>query len=298
MKTRYEIRGLKLTKLEAALEKYEKKRPLFTDADIAKALCSIIEAERAKKFRRADEELISEAVDALLLLSDADEDEISDSVEKVRKRTLARAAELAAPRLSEKGLPRSAKWLIPIAVIISLIAAAGSVSADLKRYEPGTWNERIPSFEAEKREKTGVEVTLEDGTTVIKSLPIDADDMPETLDELYDAMDNEDLLLPFALPDGYGVKIVSYGDCVIFKDAELLIIGDKGPISVDITTDRSWAVEMEFERIGEYDVVVSFVEEENQYYATTIYKGIRYHIITSDKENVYTILNSLEERRK
>ena len=215
-------------------------------------------------------------------------------MEKVRKRTLARAAELAAPRLSEKGLPRSAKWLIPIAVIISLIAAAGSVSADLKRYEPGTWNERIPSFEAEKREKTGVEVTLEDGTTVIKSLPYDPDDMPETLDELYDFLDCPDIVLPYGLTEGT-VRIDLCVDCVQFKKADLTILLDNDQVSMRILTNQTWNIATKGERIGAFEV--SLFELDGIHRGDIMYKNTYYVIEAKNEDSLYKIINSLEERK-
>ncbi len=287
---------LKLSKLERKLSKYEKKNPCRSDADIAKAICSVIDRERRKRFVKPDEELIAEAVDALLLLSGENKTALSEGAKTVRDRALSAADALQS---AEDGKERERsrvrlKWIIPVAVAVSLLAGAAAVVA--YRYVPPAkdykkYMEEMAPFETAK---VGELYTLEDGKEIIKG-PRTNVNRTETLEELDDLMDTPGLLLPYELPEGFSVRIDNYANLKQCKSAELTISDGERLSSVYIETNGSWGVELEFQRIGKYDVYV--MELDGVYRGEFIYRGNWYLVEAATEEALNAIINSLEERK-
>ena len=285
-------KDFKLTKLEKKLLKYEKKNPCRTDADIARALRSVIDRERNKKFLRPDEELISEAADAFILLAGVDKGEIARASERVRERVFARAAETEDPAPASGFAPhRLFKWLIP-AVILITVAAATAVMA--YRYIPAStgYKEFMKEMEPIDTAKVGEKYTLEDGREIIKG-PKMKKMKVDNLEELEEFMDTPGLILPYCLPEGYTVRVDYIADFNITKAAELTVSDGKQNSTIRIDTNESWEVELELERIGKYDVYA--MELDGKYWGQFMYKDNSYRIETPTKEILEIIINSLEE---
>lgn len=267
------------SKLEEKLLQYK----IENKQEMLNAVKSILKEEESKESNEQDIDLIDEAVDAILSFDGVDTDELDAEADELADKIINESGEKAVTTKPKKNKVIRIKWLIPVAVIISLL-----ISATIVGYAMGYDVLEMTNSAFKQLKK---HLWYDDGKTSI----IVTDDVVEytTYDEMLEKEGFDHLLWIQASESNCStIKVFDFGE---YKEiyCELTLSGEAVDYSIKIPQffDVSNADPI---RIGSFDVCV--YEYDGIYQANFYYEGNTYTIETSSYDTLQNFIENLKEK--
>lgn len=275
------------SELENRLMQYEKSTPISNDEELIKAIESIIGEEETLPYEKRDFDLIDEAVEAILTLQDVDIGQLEESAERITD-TYFNGMQTDKTDIVRKSKAKSVKlkWLIPIAAIVSILAAsmivAYALGYDIIEMTKKAYTQII---ERESYEEGNDEIII---TADRKEY--------QSLSEFLANEEADELLLPLDLSDEFsidGIKVTYYGEyteviiSVLYEDSSH-ILQIKAP-GVDIVDANEDAKQI----IGNYPV--DYCQYEDIHQAQFMHEGNYYTVISASYNSLEKIIESLRK---
>ena len=275
------------SKLENRLMQYEKSTPISNDNELIQAIKSIINNEEALPYDERDFNLIEEAVEAVLTLQGVNIERLEECAEEITDAYFNDMQDDEA-NIVKKSINKSVKlkWIIPIAVILSILAA-GTIAAYAFGFNLIEMTKKAYSQLVEKE-------TYEEGDheLIITSDCKEYDSFPEFLEkEKVDA-----LLLPYDLPEAFSIDSFQMNDYGEYKQIVISLIGEESAHSIVITTPYIGENNNNIEThniIGNY--YVNCCQYDDKHQGEFLYDNNQYVVVSSSYDNLKIIIESLRK---
>lgn len=275
------------SELENRLMQYEKSTPISNDEELIKAIESIIGEEETLPYEKRDFDLIDEAVEAILTLQDVDIGQLEESAERITD-TYFNGMQTDKTDIVRKSKAKSVKlkWLIPIAAIVSILAAsmivAYALGYDIIEMTKKAYTQLI---ERESYEEGNDEIII---TANCKEY--------HSLSEFMENENYETLLLPFDLPDEFSIDEIQSDDYGEYRKIQLFISDGKSVTNIKIKTPATDTVsdnEESGQTIGGHQV--NYYQYEGNHQAEFMHEGNYYTVISASYNSLEKIIESLRE---
>lgn len=264
---------------------YEKDHPIKDDHELIAAIESILDEQDSLPIEERDFDLIAEATNTILKLQGYDENHLdemaSEAAASVRTRIADKRKRASNGQLQSKR-HHVLRWVIPLVAILAITTVAVFASPTNRLAITEMTKQLFSSLTPKAVYHEGnmdLEITNE-----IKVF--------STFDELSTSFDNS-ILLPFDLEEkleNLHIEVSDLGDSVHIN----ISFEDNGnPCSIKTTVSHTPLNSsiLYNSKIGGHEAAVNIVD--NQIYAEWIDNQIYYHISSSDRDSVESIINSM-----